>query len=208
MTANSSVEFFDRQFKQQVTHHELALNPFESAALPYLAGTVLDFGCGLGNLALAAARLGSEVFALDASRTAIEHVAAAARLAHLPVRAEQADLRDYALDASYDSVVSIGLLMFFDCATAYRQLARLQSAVKPGGVAAINVLSDGTTFMDMFSPEGHCLFQANELLERFDGWEILYQEQHTFAAPRGTTKQFTTVIARRPCATAQAVPST
>ncbi len=198
MTTSSSVDFFDKQFRQQVDRGDLELNPFESATLPYLQGSVLDFGCGLGNLALAAARRGSEVFALDASRTAIEHIESVARLENLPLHAEQADLRNYELRTSFDSVVCIGLLMFFDCPTAYRQLEQLKSLVRPGGVAAVNVLNDGTTFTDMFSPEGHCLFKSDELLKRFDGWDILYEQKSSFAAPRETTKNFTTVIARRP----------
>jgi tellurite methyltransferase len=71
MSSNRSVEFFDRQFERQIQQTEAALNPFEQAALPHLRGRVLDFGCGLGNLALAAARAGCTVLALDASEVAI-----------------------------------------------------------------------------------------------------------------------------------------
>src|SRR5512137_461066 len=83
MNGKRSVEFFDRQFERQVREGDFALNPFEQAALPQLRGRVLDFGCGLGNLALAAARAGCSVLALDASEVAIAHlsqVAAAERL--------------------------------------------------------------------------------------------------------------------------------
>ena len=51
-----SVEFFDTQFQKQVAASDYALNPFERAILPYLRGEVLDLGCGLGNLSLAAAQ--------------------------------------------------------------------------------------------------------------------------------------------------------
>ena len=116
----------------------------------------------------------------------------------LPLRAAQADLRCYREEHVFDSVVSIGLLMFFDCPTAHRQLDYLKSIVRPGGIAAINVLTENTTFMDMFSPEGHCLFGKGELARLFEGWQVVLNEVRTFPAPRGTTKEFSTVVARRP----------
>ena len=71
MNTDSSVSFFDQQFQRQVRESDLALNPFEQQALPHLQGVVLDYGCGLGNLALAAARRGCNVVALDGSYNAI-----------------------------------------------------------------------------------------------------------------------------------------
>src|SRR5262249_18522278 len=153
--------FFDEQFRRQVVAHDYALNPFEQAALPYVQGKVLDFGCGLGNLALEVARRGCSVVALDASHAAVEHLRLAAAEHALLVHAEEADLRSYELREDFDTVVCIGLLMFFDCPTANRQLAQLQEHVRPGGVAVVNVLTEGTTFMDMFAPEGHCLFEPD-----------------------------------------------
>ena len=63
MEPSHSVDFFDAQFRQQIERGAFALNPFEAAALPFLRGRVLDFGCGLGNLALHAARHGHTVLA-------------------------------------------------------------------------------------------------------------------------------------------------
>ena len=51
-----SVEFFGQQFDRQIAGGDYALNPFETLILPYLRGRVLDLGCGLGNLSIAAAR--------------------------------------------------------------------------------------------------------------------------------------------------------
>jgi len=51
-----SVEFFDAQFQRQIREREYALNPFETLALDYLKGTVLDLGSGLGNVSLEAGR--------------------------------------------------------------------------------------------------------------------------------------------------------
>jgi tellurite methyltransferase len=194
----TSVEFFDTQFRRQLQQGGAELNPFELAALPYLQGRVLDFGCGLGNLAVAAARRGCPVVALDASHAAIEHLRAVAAAGQLPIEAIETDLRTYALTEDFDTVVSIGLLMFFDCPTALRQLASLQAHVRPDGVAIVNVLVEGTTYLDMFDAGGHCLFAPDELRHRFQGWDVLRCEQQDFAAPDHRIKSFVTLIARRP----------
>lgn len=201
MDPNRSIQFFDTQFRRQLAADERALNPFEQAALPYLRGKVLDFGCGLGNLALHAARQGCTVVALDASRTAIEHLRARAVADGLALHAEQADLRHYRLREDFDAVVCIGLLMFFDCPTAFAQLAQLKAHVRPGGVAVVNVLTEGTNYMDMFAPEGHCLFPSGRLGSEFDGWDLASHAAQAFAAPGDTRKVFATAIARRPKAT-------
>jgi tellurite methyltransferase len=195
---NKSIAFFERQFQQQAAGGDLCLNPFEVAALPYLSGRVLDFGCGLGKLSVAAARQGCSVLALDAAPTAIRHLAARAAEERLPIEAREADLRSYLIDEDFDAVVAIGLLMFFDGATARRQLAQLQARVRPGGVAVINVLIEGTSYLEMFDPAAHYLFGRSELRESFAGWEILGETYEDFAAPGELVKKFVTLAARKP----------
>lgn len=192
------MEFFDHQFERQIAQGEFALNPFERTALPHLHGRVLDFGCGLGNLSLAAARQGCSVLALDASRTAIEHLRAVARAEGWPITAEVTDLRAHALAEDFDAVACIGLLMFFDQASADAQLAQLQARVRPGGVAVINVLVRGTTFLDMFAGIEPCLFAPDELRQRFAGWDVLLDERQEFPVPDGRVKAFSTLVARKP----------
>jgi tellurite methyltransferase len=165
--------------------------------LPFLRGEVLDLGCGMGNLCFEAAARGCQVTALDGSAAAIEHVHARAAAEGAAVSARLADLRSHALTGDYDCVVCIGLLMFFDCPTAMRVLSALQARVRPGGVAAINVLIEGTTYLEMFDPSGHCLF-TREMLERcFAGWRLERVEVSEFEAPHDTLKRFLTLIARK-----------
>ncbi len=197
MSLSRSIEFFDTQFQQQVYGSEHLLNPFEQAAIPYLRGRVLDYGCGMGNLAFAAAQRGCSVLALDASPVAIGHIQKRAATEALAVQAAVADLRDFELNEDFDAVVSIGLLMFFDCPTAFKALSALQARVREGGVAVVNVLVEGTTYLDMFDTASHCLFSRHEMETRFADWSILHSEFSDFAAPNGQNKAFATVIARK-----------
>jgi len=199
MEPTASVRYFDAQFERQLAAGELQLNPFEQVTLPFLKGRVLDYGCGLGNLAVAAARRGCTVVALDASAAAIAHLQALASEHRLPITAARADLREHVpTPEAFDAVVSIGLLMFFGCPDARRQLSRLRAAVRPGGIAAVNVLIAGTTYLDMFGADAHCLFGCDELRQAFEGWTLLHDGEQRFDAPRGLVKRFSTLIARRP----------
>ena len=198
MSSDLSIQFFDKQFAEQSRTGDRQLNPFELAAIPHLKGRVLDYGCGMGNLAFAAAERGCDVLALDASPAAISHIQQRATAEALPVHGAVADLRDYELDEDFDTVVSIGLLMFFDCPTAFRALSNLQARVREGGVAVVNVLVEGTTYLEMFDAKSHCLFSRSELESRFSGWNILHSEFSNFEAPGATSKAFATLIARKP----------
>jgi tellurite methyltransferase len=197
MATNRTIEFFEAEFRRRVGANE-PLSSFEEAALPHVSGRVLDLACGLGRLSLAAARRGCEVIAVDSSPTAITHVSAVARAEQLPVTAVRADLEKYEIPGTFDSVVAIGILMFFRPDIAQRLLARVQEAVRPGGCAAITVLVEGTTFMRVFDPGGHYLFAPGELARAFDAWELLVRHAGEAPAPDGTLRRFETVVARRP----------
>jgi tellurite methyltransferase len=192
-----SVEFFDRQFQRQVRESDYALNPFERAILPHLFGEVLDLGCGLGNLSLAAAEAGCRVTALDASPAGVADLARRARERGLSVDTLTRELADYAPNRQYDCVVAIGLLMFLACPQARALLERIRDAVRPNGLAAMNVLIEGTTYLDMFDPAGYCLFGRDELSRAFAGWDTLLSRHEDFPAPSDTVKRFHTLVARR-----------
>ncbi|MBE0625528.1 MAG: class I SAM-dependent methyltransferase [Burkholderiales bacterium] len=195
---NRSIAFFESQFCTQAQQQNYALNPFELMALPHLSGRVLDLGCGLGNLSVEAARHGCVVHALDAAPAGVEDLRRRAQSLALPITAELADLAQYRIKETYDCIVSIGLLMFFPPHLAKERLGEIRTAVTPGGIAVINTLIEGTTYLDMFEPNHYYLFREPELEQYFKDWEIVESKIDLFPAPGATVKRFSTVIARRP----------
>ncbi len=197
MTPNQSVTFFDSQFQKQVAGNDFALNPFEKATLPFVRGRVLDMGCGLGNLSIEAARRGADVVAIDASSVAIERIQKAALDENISVRPVLADIASYSIAEAFDTIVAIGLLMFFRREKALALLSDIQEHVAERGLAIINVLTEGTTYMGMFQPGNYYLFGRDELEERFKGWGILLSIQDSFDAPGNTKKEFSTIVAQK-----------
>lgn len=198
MAANRGIEFFEEQFQRQLSAGEFTLNSFEEAALPYLTGRVLDLGCGLGNLSVAAARGGCEVVAMDASLTAMEHLSRVSEAEKLRLTPVLCDVQQFKVRETFDVVVAIGLLMFFPRRLALDLLDKVRSAVRPGGCAVVNVLVQGTTFMEMFDGDRYHLFAPGELEAAFPGWTTLLTRQDEFPAPGATVKRFTTLVARKP----------
>ncbi len=197
MNTNQSITFFDTQFQKQVAGNEFALNPFEQAALPFVRGCVLDLGCGLGNLSIEAARRGAAVVAVDASATAIERIRKVAVEEKLNITPVLADVDSYAISGQYDTVIAIGLLMFFPRDKALALLSGIQEHVTEGGLAIINTLIEGTTFMGMFEPGHYYLFGRDELRAHFRGWTLLLDTHDGFDAPQNTRKEFSTLVAQK-----------
>ena len=163
----SVVGLYDARFREQIRKRDFALNPVESLALRYLTGTVLDLGCGLGNLSLEAARRGHRVVAVDAGRTAIERIKSEAQREGLSVHAIQADIDTWGIDQQYDSIVAIGLLMYSQRERTLGLLRSIQEHVSPGGRAAVNVLAEGATSIDMFDEDSYYLFPPDDICSGF-----------------------------------------
>jgi len=197
MCPNQGIAFFDTRFQQQLAGNDIALNPFEKLALPFLRGRVLDLGCGLGNLSIEAARRGLQVVAVDASETAIKRIEQVGIAENLKIDAMQAEIGSWPIAEKFDTIIAIGLLMFFNREDALALLARIQEHVADQGVTIINVLIEGTTYLGMFELGNYYLFGPNELEQRFKGWSIPLSRHDSFDAPGNTRKDFATMVARK-----------
>lgn len=104
---------------------------------------VLDAGCGPGRHALALARRGVRVHAVDASPAFCRLARDAARAEHLPVSVVCQDLRTLGTQGCYDAVLCLcqggfGLLGGDDDEKVF---SRLAAALRPGGRMALTAAS-------------------------------------------------------------------
>jgi SAM-dependent methyltransferase len=116
----------------------------ERRAVLDLAGTlagrdVLDVGCGDGAYAMAAARSGARVTAVDRSASVVEAARRRARDEGLAVAFEVADARSLPFPAGcFDVVLAVTVLCFVpDPALAVAEMARV---LRPGGVLVLGDL--------------------------------------------------------------------
>ena len=98
-----------------------------------LRGRVLDAGCGTGEHALMAARLGLEATGIDAAPTAIEIARKKARDRGLEVRFLVGNALDLtSLGQQFDTVLDCGLFHVFDDNDRAAYVASLSAATAPG----------------------------------------------------------------------------
>jgi len=164
--------------------------PFLSAMLSRLPrGIALDVAAGRGRNALALARAGMRVVAVDSSTEAMRIVAAAARSARLAVWPVVANLDSFHLkDESFDVIVNIN---FLDRAL----FPKFVRALRPGGVLiADTFLVDQAAIAHPRDPR--FLLARGELRRLADGLEIEEYREGLTVYPDGERAYRASMMAR------------
>lgn len=129
----AALDWSDGQYERTAETLEPASIVAIEAAKIVPSSRVLDLGCGTGNAALAAARLGADVVAIDPSARLVDVTRARAELEGLVrLRAAVGDAESIpADDASFDAVLSVFAVIF--APDAERAADEMLRVTKPGG---------------------------------------------------------------------------
>jgi len=116
-----------------VTEHAAALAP---------QSRILDLGAGIGRHALAFARAGHRVTALDAAEAAVAATSAAAAAEGLALETRLGPMTDLPFDtASFDHVLAWNVIYHGDETIVRRTLAEIARVTRPGGSFMATMLS-------------------------------------------------------------------
>lgn len=173
-----------------------------AAGLP-AGARVLDLGAGIGRHALALARAGMRVAALDASAQSVKVIGLAAQAAGLELDMRQGAMTDLPFDdGAFDHVLSWNVIYHGDEAVVARTLAEVRRVLRPGGTFMATMLSARRLPVEqakapgreispgcwVFDGEGdkvhpHYFCDAARLVALLEGFEMLRLEDRVHDSP-------------------------
>ena len=152
--------------------------------------TVLDLACGTGRHSLYLARRGFEVYATDASATAVDILRRKAAAAGLDISVAVHDMRDIPYDDGFfDAVVCTWSIHHGLIARIQRTVDEIHRVLRPGGTAVVDVPAVTTwdcghgreiepmTFIEVNKEEidvPHHYFTRDEVLRLFSGFSPVH----------------------------------
>ncbi|MCD6527943.1 MAG: methyltransferase domain-containing protein [Desulfuromonas sp.] len=162
----------------------MALLP--SSPLTPAGDSALDLACGLGRNALYLALEGWQVTAVDGSSVAVEHL----RNQCSAIDVQQLDLtiKPQQITSRYDLVLQF---FYFN----RQRLHHFMQWVRPGGIMVVRTFSSAGNFPGQ-GPHPDFTLQPGELLEHFEGWNILCHEEGLEPSKKGGS--LAGIVAQRP----------
>lgn len=141
---------------------------------------VIDIGCGDGRHALYLAAHGYATAAIDFSAVGIAKLQHFAADRGLSIHAQVADIRHYVFDTEYDGMVCLGTLHLIKREQWQSFLLAMKEHTKPGGYHVVGAFTARVPAPD--DQKGHYigLFQEEELLGLYDGWEVISHRGYEF----------------------------
>ncbi len=178
-------EFWTATYPFMFPDDRLALGEEQSEKLLKLSGVAggaaLDLGCGPGRHAVALARRGFEVTAVDRTRFLLDKARTRAREAGVEVEFVEQDMRRFRRPRAFDLALSMFTAFgyFDDPAEDLQVLQNVQASLRPGGRLVIDVvgkewlaarfrLTDSTP-----GPDGSLLIDRREVV---DDWSRIRNE--------------------------------
>jgi len=164
-------ERWDRKYQKIAAPEEIEANSFLLRSLPGIRpGRALDIACGLGDNAIALARQGFEVTAIDLSAVGIEKARTRAQATGVTIDFRVTDVEDFELPAGhYDLIVTF----FFLNRAAF---PKIKAGLAKGGTYLTRTYTrEKLRYRPALNP--HYLLDRGELKEAFRDFEILLYEE-------------------------------
>jgi SAM-dependent methyltransferase len=151
------VRFWDAAIPPVATHADVAFIRRHIGVSP--PATVADVPCGTGRHALALAKLGFTVTAVDSSVPALQRAMTAAHTG-LPVRFLRADMLEFELERPVEALICMGnSIGYFEPALTQQLLRRFAAALRTGGCLILDVGICAESLLPI-TPERHFTFSG------------------------------------------------
>jgi tellurite methyltransferase len=197
-------------------YREGDVDPFGSASSEVLellttlspGSSVLDLGCGAGRNALAFARSGMVVTAVDVSPAACSRLRSASDELAAGICVVQEDIRRFDFSQHHDVVVAHGVLHLLPRADRLAVLDRIKSSTVAGGTNIVCVFTNRLPAPPDLAEVTLGLFDEGEIFDAYRQWDIVLERAYTMhdehAAGIRHEHPVNKIVARRPTANGSA----
>lgn len=142
---------------------------------------LLDLGCGEGRNAVYFAHHGFQAVGLDASLPGLQKTKRYAEELGVRVETIQADIVTYALEDTYDVILSTGTLQYLPPQTRAERFETYKEHTAPGGINVLSCFVE-KPFIER-APDAEATafpYRSGDLMGYYWDWEIIYCAEEIF----------------------------